>query len=97
MKLAKKLLIISLPLALVAGCTEMSAQDKAMVDKANSNAMEAKSEAMKASDAANKASAAAQSAAQAAEQAAEAAKKAAMEAKTAGDKVDRVFRKGLRK
>jgi hypothetical protein len=97
MKLAKKLLIIALPLALVAGCTEMGAQDKAALDKANSNAMEAKSEAQRATDAANKASAAAQSAAQAAEQAARSAEKAASEAKMAGDKVDRAFRRGLRK
>lgn len=97
MKLAKKLLIVTLPLALVAGCTEMGAQDKASLDKANSNAMEAKSEAQKASDAANKAAASAQSAAQAAEQAARSAEKAAAEAKASGDKADRAFRRGLRK
>ena len=97
MKLAKKLLIVALPLALAAGCTEMSSQDRAMVEKANMSADSAKSEAMKATEAANKAASAAQAAAQAAEQAARAAERAAAEAKASGDKADRVFRRGLRK
>jgi len=97
MTLAKKLMIIALPLTLVVGCTDMTMDEKTQIDKANSTAMEANSNAMKATDAANKAAAAAQSAAQAAEQAARAAERAAAEAKASGDKADRAFRRGLRK
>jgi membrane protein involved in colicin uptake len=97
MKLAKKLMIVALPLALAAGCTELGSQDRAMVEKANASADAAKSEAMKATDAANKAAAEASRAAEAARMAADAANKAAAEAKAAGDKADRIFRRGLRK
>ncbi len=71
MKLVRKLLVIALPLAFVAGCASQDAMEKANTDAARSAA--------------------------AAEQAAKAAERAAAEARAAGDKVDRIFRKGLRK
>ena len=67
MKLVRKLLVIALPIAFVAGCATQEQLDSA--DRA----------------------------AAAAEQAAKAAERAAAEARAAGDKVDRIFRKGLRK
>ncbi len=90
MTLARKLLVVVLPLALVVGCATPESSDKATVEKASSSADAAKSAAMKAASAAA-------AAAKAAEQAARAAERAAAEARAAGDKADRIFRKGLRK
>jgi outer membrane murein-binding lipoprotein Lpp len=85
MKLVKKLLVVALPLVFVAGCATQES-----IDKANQNAAQT-------SATAEKAAMAAEMAAKAAAQAARAAERASAEAKAAGDKVDRIFRKGLRK
>lgn len=90
MKHFKLITIVAVPLLFAAGCETMNQNDKAMLDKANSNAAEAKAASMKAS-------ADAQAAAAAARAAADAANRAAAEAKAASDKADRVFQKGLRK
>jgi methyl-accepting chemotaxis protein len=97
MTLMRKLLVVALPLTLVAGCTQLSSEDRMALDNAVKSSQEAKTEAAQATAAANRASASAESAAQAARQAADAANRAAAEAKAAGDKVDRAFRRGLRK
>ena len=96
MKLAKTLIIAALPLAFAVGC-ETPADDSGMMkeqgmklDMANKNAMAAESAAKRAAASANAAAASAARAARAAEA-------AAAEAKMAGDKADRVFRKGMRK
>ena len=89
MKFARTLIIAALPLGLAVGC-ETPGTDKAMIDKANTTAMEAESAAKRAADAANRAAAEAANAARAAEA-------AAAEAKAAGDKADRAFRRGMRK
>lgn len=85
MKLVKKLMVVALPLMLIAGCATQEALDKANQDSARISAT------------AEKAAEAAMKAAKAAEQAAKAAERASAEARAAGDKADRVFRKGLRK
>ncbi len=86
----RKMLIVALPLALLAGCETMGQSDRAMIESSNKSAADAKTQAAAAMAAANKAAAAA-------EKAAAAADNAAREAKMAGDKADRVFRRGLRK
>ena len=78
MKFVRKLLVIALPLAFVAGCATQENIDKVSSD-------------------ASRAAVAAEQAAAAASQAAKAAERASAEARAAGDKVDRIFRKGLRK
>lgn len=97
MKLAKTLLVAALPLALAVGCETPSSESMGMtqdqsnqLEMANRNAMSAESAAKRAADSANAAAASAARAARAAEA-------AAAEAKAAGDKADRVFRKGMRK
>ena len=96
MKLAKTLIIATLPLAFVVGCetpadnSGMMKENAAKLEMANKNAMAAQDAAKRAADSANAAAASAARAARAAEA-------AAAEAKTAGDKADRVFRKGMRK
>ena len=95
MKFAKTLIVAALPLALAVGCetagSDSSAMEtKAQIDKANNTAAMAQSAAERAAEAANRAAASAAAAARAAE-------RAAAEAKAAGDKADRVFRKGMRK
>ncbi len=85
MTFVKKILMVALPLVLLAGCAT-----EQQVEKANMTAADA---AKSAADAAKAASAAAK----AAQQAARAAERAAAEARAAGDKADRIFRKGLRK
>jgi hypothetical protein len=89
MNFAKKIIIAALPLALAVGC-ETAGENSMKVDQANKTAMAAESAAKRAADAANAAAASAA-------QAARAAEAAAAEAKAAGDKADRVFRKGMRK
>ena len=86
----KKLMVIAVPLAIVAGCSNLGADDRSLLEQANMKADQA-------SAAADQATAAANRAAQAAQQAANAAQQAAREAKTAGDKADRIFQKSLRK
>ena len=78
MTLVKKIMLVALPLALLAGCAT-----EAQVEKSNMTSTEAAKSAA--------------AAAKAAEQAARAAERAAAEARAAGDKADRIFRKGLRK
>lgn len=90
MKFTKTLIVAVLPLALAFGCETASTNDGAMAEKANKTASMAQSAAERAAAAANKAAASAAAAARAAE-------RAASEAKAAGDKADRVFRKGMRK
>lgn len=96
MKLAKTLVVATLPLAFLVGCetpasdTSMTQEQSNQLDMANKNSMAAESAAKRAADSANAAAAAAARAARAAEA-------AAAEAKAAGDKADRVFRKGMRK
>ena len=95
MKLVKKLLVVALPLVFVAGCTTQGS-----LDTANQNAAQMSATAEKAASAAAMAASAAAMAAKSAEMAAKAAKaaeRASAEARAAGDKADRVFRKGLRK
>ncbi len=92
MKLVKKLMVVALPLMLVAGCATQESLDKANQDSARISAT-----AEKAASSAAQAAEAAKMAAKAAEQAAKAAERASAEARAAGDKADRVFRKGLRK
>ena len=90
MKLAKMLAIVVLPLVFTVGCETTGQDNSAMIEKANKAASMAQSDARRAANAANKAAASAAAAARAAEA-------AAAEAKAAGDKADRVFRKGMRK
>ncbi len=90
MKFAKTLIVAALPLALAIGCETAGSDSSAKVDQANKTASMAQSAAERAAAAANKAAASAAAAARAAE-------RAASEAKAAGDKADRVFRKGMRK
>ncbi len=85
MTLARKLMVVALPLVLIAGCAT-----EAQVEKANMTAADATRSAQMAAKSA-------QEAAKAAAQAARAAERAAAEARAAGDKADRIFRKGLRK
>ena len=87
MKFARTLIIAALPLAFAAAC-ETAGEGSSSMD--NKSAMEAQAAAKRAADSANKAAAAAA-------QAARAAEAAAAEAKAAGDKADRVFRRGMRK
>lgn len=87
MKFAKTLIVAVLPLAFAVGCETAGSDTSAKQDKANVAAMDA---AKSAASAANRAAASAAAAARAAE-------RAAAEAKAAGDKADRVFRKGMRK
>jgi len=96
MKFAKTLIIAAFPLAFAVGC-ETPATDASMtqdqagqLEMANKTAMAAESAAKRAADSANEAAASAARAARAAES-------AAAEAKAAGNKADRVFRKGMRK
>lgn len=99
MKLVKKLMVVALPLMLIAGCATQEALDKANQDSAriSTTAEKAASAAAMAASSAAQAAEAATKAAKAAEQAAKAAERASAEARAAGDKADRVFRKGLRK
>jgi len=99
MKLVKKLMVVALPLMLVAGCATQEALDKANQDSAriSTTAEKAASSAALTAKYAEMAADAAQKAANAAEQAARAAERASAEARAAGDKADRIFRKGLRK
>lgn len=91
MTLARKLMVVALPLALaVGGCSTLGETDKSMLEKANASAEKASADAQRAVSAAEQA-------ARAAEQAARAAERSAAEARAAGDKADRIFRKGLRK
>jgi hypothetical protein len=90
MKFAKTLIVAALPLALAIGCETAAPDNSAKVDQAGKTAAMAQSAAERAAAAANKAAASAAAAARAAE-------RAAAEAKAAGDKADRVFRKGMRK
>ena len=59
MKHLKLITIVAVPLLFAAGCETMNQNDKAMLDKANSNAAEAKAASMKASADAQAAAAAA--------------------------------------
>jgi hypothetical protein len=96
MKFAKTLIVAALPLGFVVGCETPATDSGAMVDQsgqiemANKRAMAAENAAKSAAESASRAEAAAARAARDAEA-------AAAEAKTAGDKADRVFRKGMRK
>ena len=96
MKLAKTLVIAALPLAFAVGCetpatdSSMSADHASQIEMANQKATAAENAAKRAADSANAAAADAAAARRAAEA-------AAAEARTAGDKADRVFRKGMRK
>lgn len=90
MKFARTLVIAALPLALAVGCETAGTDNSMQLEQANKTAMAAESAAKRAASAANAAAASAAKAARAAEA-------AAAEAKAAGDKADRVFRKGMRK
>lgn len=91
MKFSKTLIIAAIPLMFAAGCETAGTNDSMKSEMANkSAAADAQAAANRAADAANKAAASAAAAARAAEA-------AAAEAKAAGDKADRVFRKGMRK
>ncbi len=94
MKFLKTLMVVALPLVLAAGCENMQGNDKAMADK---SAMEQNQKMQMMEDQAKQAAASAQQAADAAKQAAASAEAAAREAKMAGDKVDRIYSRGLRK
>ncbi|MBM3488569.1 MAG: hypothetical protein FJX67_18375, partial [Alphaproteobacteria bacterium] len=63
---SRMLLVLALPLALAAGCTTLSAEDRALLDRAARLAQEAKNDASQASATANRAAASADAAAQAA-------------------------------
>ena len=95
MKFLKTLVIFAVPLVFLLGCetpgeNKSSLANKAAMQAQNKLAMQAQKAAKRAADAANAAAASAAAAARAAES-------AAAEAKAAGDKADRVFRKGMRK
>ncbi len=92
MKFIKTLMVVALPVVLAAGCENMQGNDKAMADQSAQNA---KMQQMEMS--AKQAATSAQQAADAAKQAAAAAEAASREAKMAGDKVDRIYSRGLRK
>jgi len=97
MKVMRTLMVAALPLMLAAGCTTLQGDDKAMLEKAASDASAAKTQSQQATDAANRAAASAQQAADAARQAAAAAERAANEAKASSDRVNAMFQRGLRK
>ncbi len=90
MNFSKTLIVAAVPLLLAVGCETAGSNDSMKTEMATKSAADAQAAANRAADAANKAAASAAAAARAAEA-------AAAEAKAAGDKVDRVFRKGMRK
>ena len=90
MKFAKLIVVSCLPMFLAVGC-ETGGQNTAGLNSAAIKAAQA------AQSTAKQAVQAAQKAATEAAKAARAAEVAAAEAKAAGDKADRVFRKGIRK
>lgn len=97
MKVLRTVMVAALPLALAAGCTTLQGDDKAMLEKASSDAAAARTQSQQATDAANRAAASAQQAADAARQAAAAAERAANEAKASSDRVNAMFQRNLRK
>lgn len=90
MRFVKGLAVVALPALIAAGCESGPMMSEGKVDSAVSTANDAKATA-------ERAAARAEEAARAAERAQAAAERAAAEAKAAGDKADRVFRRGLRK
>ena len=74
---------VALPMLLIAGCTELSADDRALLQSAQKSASEASAAAQQAADAANRAAAASQ--------------QSANDAKAAADRADRMFQRSQRK
>lgn len=96
----------SLPLALLllAGCTTLSEADRALLDSANRNAVQAAADSRAALAQSQQATASAQAAASAAadartaaQQAQSSAAAAQQQAQQASDKADRIYSRGLRK
>ena len=91
----KRYLILPiLALALCAGCTQLSSEDRKTLDEAHAMAQQAKDQSMQATVAAQQAQASAAQAAAAAKQAETDAASAAADAQRAQKKADRIFRQG---
>lgn len=86
-----------LPIMLMAGCTQLSADDRALLDSTRQAALDAKASADRAAEAADRAAAASSQSAAAAKSAASAATDAANDAKAAADRADRMFQHNQRK
>ncbi|HTY65630.1 MAG TPA: alanine-zipper protein [Alphaproteobacteria bacterium] len=79
----KALAAIVLPMLLIAGCTQLSADDRALLQNAQKSASDAAAAAQQAADAANRAAAASQ--------------QSASDAKAAAERADRMFQRSQRK
>ncbi len=84
MRLPTKLLAtVALPMLLIAGCTELSTEDRALLQNAQKASADAAASAQQAADAANRAAASAQS--------------SATDARAASERADRMFQASQRK
>lgn len=86
----KLLAAVALPLLFIGGCTQLSAEDKALLTSTRQAADEAKAAATQAEAAANKAAASAT-------ESADAAKAAAADAAAAAERANRMFQRTQRK
>ena len=87
---AKFLVRAALPMMLIAGCTQLSADDRALLDSTRQAALDAKA-------AADRAAAAASQSAEASKAAAASAAAAANDARAASQRADRMFQHTQRK
>ncbi|HTY67281.1 MAG TPA: alanine-zipper protein [Alphaproteobacteria bacterium] len=87
---AQFLVHAALPMMLIAGCTQLSADDRALLDSTRQAALDAKA-------AADRAAAAASQSAEASKAAAASAAAAANEAQAASQRADRMFQRTQRK
>jgi Alanine-zipper, major outer membrane lipoprotein len=84
-------------LALAAGCTQLSSEDRKLLDETHAMAQQARDQAAQATAAAQQAQASAAQSAAAAQQAQADAAKAASDADRSQRKADRIFRQGQEK
>ncbi len=89
-RVAKFLVTAGLPMMLIAGCTQLSAEDRALLDSTRQAALDAKA-------AADRAAAAAAQSAEASKAAAASASEAAKDAGAASQRADRMFQRNQRK
>jgi hypothetical protein len=94
----KKLLaVVALLMIPIAGCTQLSAEDRALLDSTRQAALDAKATADRASDAANRAAAACSQGVDVARAAAASAARAAGDARLAAERADRMSQRSQRK
>jgi hypothetical protein len=94
---AKLFALMGLPMLLIAGCTQLNAEDRALLDSTRQAAVDAKTAADRAAEAANRAASASTQSADASKSAAAAAQAAANDAKAASERADRMFQRTQRK